>query len=133
MSENVELEVELPRAKGASHVARRVLRCLCEDRVESDLMNDAELLVSELTTNALLHGEGRIRLRARLDEDRLRAEIVDEGRGFVAREREQIGGWGREIVDDLSSHWGVEDGARAWFELERRARAPSDPPRTIDG
>lgn len=136
MSHEVEFEVELSRAKGASHVARRVLRCLCEDRVETDLLVDAELLVSELTTNAVLHGEGSIKLRARLDADRLRAEIVDEGRGFDhrgrGRECEQLGGWGLEIVDDLASRWGIDGGARVWFELERSEPAPGEPRRRLD-
>ncbi len=82
MSVKVQLEVELPRAKAASKVARSVLRDLCAERVDDDLLLDAELLISELATNALVHGEGDILLRAGLDEDRVWAEVVDQGAGF---------------------------------------------------
>ncbi len=127
MSDRVELEVELPRETAASHIARRALRSACADRVESELLIDAELLVSELATNALLHGRGNIKLRAAIDEQRLWAAVIDEGGGFddSLRERksDRIGGWGLDLVDVLSSSWGVEDSSKVWFELRRPRRA----------
>ena len=124
MSRKVELEVELPRETEASHIARRALHSVCADRVETDVLTDAELLVSELATNALVHGRGNIKLRATIDERRVWAAVVDEGAGFDEhrlREREanQIGGWGLDLVDVLSSRWGVDDRTQVWFELER--------------
>lgn len=122
MSDEVQLEVELPRAAAASHAARSALRDLCANRVERDLLIDAELLVSELATNAYVHGRGAITLRAAVEADRLWAEIVDEGAGFAHalrdRDRDQIGGWGLDIVGDVASRWGIHE-ARVWFELER--------------
>jgi anti-sigma regulatory factor (Ser/Thr protein kinase) len=126
VSDTVQLEVELPREHVAPRVARSVVRSVWADRVEHDLLIDAELLVSELTTNALVHGEGDIKLRAGLDAHRVWAEIIDEGGGFerVLREhrRDQVGGWGLGLVADLSTRWGVDDGSRVWFELERGGR-----------
>jgi anti-sigma regulatory factor (Ser/Thr protein kinase) len=135
VDDTLQLEVELPRAKAAPTMARSVLRFLCAHRVADDLLIDAELLISELATNALVHGEGDITLRAGLDEDRVWAEIVDQGGGFrrALRDRErapeQIGGWGLGLVDVLASRWGVDDDARVWFELERQ-RAPTAEPRS---
>jgi len=127
MSDKVELEIELPRAEVASGVARRALRSVCADRVETDLLIDAELLVSELATNALLHGRGNIKLRAAIDEQRVWAAVIDEGAGFddslCERSADQIGGWGLDLVDVLSSRWGVEERSAVWFELERRPHA----------
>lgn len=125
-SDKLQLEVELPRAAAASSLARTALRDLCADRVDGDLLIDAELLVSELATNALLHGRGNIRLRAAVEADRLWAEVVDEGAGFAhaldgGRERGRIGGWGLGIVGDVASRWGIQE-ARVWFEIERSAR-----------
>lgn len=124
MLEKVDLEVELPRANAAPGLARRAMRRLCADRIEGDLLADAELLVSELTSNAILHGKGQtITLRAWLDEDRLLVEVVDDGSGFEHELRrkdfEQVGGWGLELVEDVSSRWGVREGTtHVWFELE---------------
>jgi len=126
VSDEVQLEVELPRATAASHVARRALRSVCADRVESDVLTDAELLISELATNALLHGRGNIKLRAAIDEQRLWAAVIDEGAGFDGsprrRAHDQIGGWGLDLVDVLASRWGVADNTHVWFELERPRR-----------
>lgn len=124
MPEKVDLEVELPRATAAPHLARRALRRLCADRIERDQLAEAELLVSELTSNACFHGRGNsITLRAQLDEDRLLVEVIDQGSGFERdlrrRDFGQVGGWGLGIVEDLSSRWGVHEGTtHVWFELE---------------
>ena len=92
-------------------------------RLVPGLLADAELLAGELTSNALLHGTGEIRLRALLDADRLLVEVIDEGTGFERDLRHQrfdeIGGWGLDIVEDLASRWGVHEGTtHVWFELE---------------
>ncbi|HWI06839.1 MAG TPA: ATP-binding protein [Solirubrobacteraceae bacterium] len=124
VAESTNLEVELPRAQTAGRVARGALRRWCGDRVDEEVLVDAELLVSELATNALVHGDGQITLRARLDQDRLLVELIDEGSGFERALRRgdfrQIGGWGLGIVDDVASRWGVHEGTtHVWFELER--------------
>jgi len=119
----VDLEVELPRATVAPRDARHALRSWCQGLIEADLLVDAQLLVSELVANAIFHGRGHITLRARLDEDRLVVEVVDEGSGFERGLRrsdfEQIGGWGLDIVEEVSSRWGVHEWTtHVWFELE---------------
>jgi anti-sigma regulatory factor (Ser/Thr protein kinase) len=124
LTEEVDLEVKLPRADTAPAVARQTLRRSYADRVDSDLLGDAELLVSELASNALRHGRGEIILRARLDDDRLLVEVIDDGSGFERalrrRDFEEVGGWGLEIVEDVASRWGVHEGTtHVWFELER--------------
>ena len=122
MFQRVDLEVELPRAACAPSLARWVIRSWCSDRVVGDLLRDAELMVSELGTNALLHGQGRIMLRVSLDEDRLLVGVSDEGAAFehrvCSRKAGQIGGWGLHIVEDVSNGWGVHEGPTdVWFEL----------------
>lgn len=125
MPETVDLEVALPRTTYAPARARRELRRFYAGRVDAELLTDAQLLASELAANALLHGSGDITLRARLDDDRLLVEIIDGGSGFERelqrRDFRQVGGWGLEIVESVSSRWGVHDGTtHVWFELERR-------------
>jgi anti-sigma regulatory factor (Ser/Thr protein kinase) len=120
----MHVQVDLTRASVAPRDARRALRNLCADHVEDDLLVDAELLVSELVTNALRHGHGEISLCARVDRDRMLVEVIDGGAGFARELRrygfEQVGGWGLDIVEEVASRWGVCEGtARVWFELER--------------
>lgn len=136
MDRPVDLDIELPRAQAAPGLARHALRRQFTGRLDSELLIDAQLMTSELVSNALAYGEGEIRLRAWIDEDRLRVEIIDQGGGFERELRrddfEQVGGWGLGIVDDLSSRWGVHEGSsHVWFELERsgpRLGEPDDRP-----
>lgn len=124
VTERTDLELELPRARTAANVARHALRSWCGERLDGDLLLDAELLVSELATNALVHGHGQITMRAQLDDARLLVEVIDDGSGFQRELRRedfwQIGGWGLGIVDDVAGRWGVHEGTtHVWFELQR--------------
>jgi anti-sigma regulatory factor (Ser/Thr protein kinase) len=132
MDRPVDLDIELPRAQAAPGLARRALKRQFTGRLDSESLIDAQLMASELVSNALAHGEGEIGLRASLDEDRLRVEVTDQGGGFAHELRrdefEQVGGWGLGIVDDLSSRWGVHEGSsHVWFELERSGPRLSEP------
>ena len=117
-------EKDLPRTRGAPALARRSLARWFVADVEGDELRTAELLVSELVTNAVMHGSGTITLRAHLDEDRLLVEVIDEGRGFERTVRnsdfDRVGGHGLTIVDAEASRWGIHEGTtHVWFELER--------------
>ena len=122
MSEPVQ--VALPRDTNSAARARRVVADLCETELDADELDRARLLVSELVTNAVLHGQGAITLRVGLDADRRLIEVIDEGSGFerVFRQNgvDQLGGWGLSIVDAGASRWGVHEGTtHVWFEIER--------------
>lgn len=93
----------------------------------------AELLVSELVTNALRHGAGSIRLSLRARCGMVRCEVEDAG-ATVPRVRRSgegdEGGRGLRLVSMLSSGWGstrTPTGKVVWFEL----LAPT-PHRTAD-
>ncbi|MER7347936.1 SpoIIE family protein phosphatase [Streptomyces aurantiacus] len=86
------------------------------------LVDNAELLVSELVTNALRYGEGEIRLRLLLDRT-LVCEVWDAGlvqpRRRRARDTDE-GGRGLQLVGLLSAAWGsrrTPRGKTVWFEL----------------
>jgi anti-sigma regulatory factor (Ser/Thr protein kinase) len=118
------LEVELPRDPHAPFRARRLIEELGAAALDRDELDRATVMVSELVTNAVLHGRGVIRLKARLDRDRLLVEVIDEGSGFerVVRERsfEDLHGRGLEIVEAEASRWGLFEGTtHVWFEIER--------------
>ena len=117
-------------------MARRRLADWLDRRLEASGFDNAMLLTSELVTNAVIHGQGDVMLRAGLDDDRLLVEVIDEGHGFerVVREEDfdSVGGRGLRIVDAEASRWGIHEGTtHVWFELERpgpRLGEASKPP-----
>ncbi len=118
------LEVKLPHTPAAPAIARRCIVRWLAPEVEGEELDTAKLLVSELVTNAVVHGHGEITLRATLDEDRLLVDVIDQGRGFerTVRQRDfaSVGGRGLAIVDAEASRWGIHEGTtHVWFELER--------------
>lgn len=122
MSEQVQ--VALARDENAASHARRLVAGLCAAELDGEELDRAKLLVSELVTNAVRHGEGAITLRLGMDADRLLVEVIDEGSGFerVIRQTglDQLEGFGLSIVDAEASRWGVHEGTtHVWFELER--------------
>jgi anti-sigma regulatory factor (Ser/Thr protein kinase) len=120
------LDVELARETTAPQAARSLVKERFADKLSDQELDIARLLVSELVTNAVIHGRGRITLRARLNEDRLLVDVIDEGSGFEPAVREhgaenpRTGGRGLTIIEAESSRWGTHKGTtHVWFELER--------------
>ena len=72
-----------------------------------------ELAVSELVTNALVHGRGDIEVRLGAGAGTVRLDVCDRGgdtgepalRDAVAGQR---GGWGLRLLDELADAWGAE-------------------------
>jgi anti-sigma regulatory factor (Ser/Thr protein kinase) len=117
-------KASLPRGSGAAAMARAALARWYGAELGEDLLHSAQLMASELVTNAYVHGHGAIELRAELDEDRLLVEVIDEGAGFEravgASSIDAVGGRGLSIVEAEASRWGIHEGTtHVWFELER--------------
>ena len=133
---NAPFECVLASGVDAPGAARRLLTQWFGAVLAEGTLTTARLLVSELVTNAVTHGRGRITVRAQLVGLRLRVEVIDEGDGFefALRKRDVrmagVGGWGLSVVDEESNRWGVRrDKSNVWFELERpgpRLAASSD-------
>jgi len=90
----------------------------------SALVDDAELITSELVTNAMAHGGGVIELRLAALPNSIRISVVDHDLNAIPQvtgERGlQVGGRGLSIVAQVSSDWGYElttDGKEVWAEL----------------
>jgi len=87
-----------------------------------DLRETGELLVSELTTNALRHGFGRFEVRVRA-EPRVRVDVRDGSTVMPAPmdlNANHDSGRGLQIVSRLATAWGAEEvgqGKVVWFEL----------------
>jgi anti-sigma regulatory factor (Ser/Thr protein kinase) len=109
----------------APGIARRMLERSFGEVLDAEELDRAKLAISELTTNAVVHGKGEVTVFADLNDTRLLVEVVDQGSGFehVVREREfdAIGGRGLNLVDAETSRWGMHEGTtHVWFEIERR-------------
>jgi anti-sigma regulatory factor (Ser/Thr protein kinase) len=121
-----ELSVEIPRNPQAPFLARRALADL-EGKIDPAVLPDVRLLVSELITNSVKYGAGPVRLEITAEDDRVRAEIVDQGVGFTPVERnddlDKVGGWGLHLVEQLTTEWGTYEGStHVWFEIDLRAK-----------
>jgi anti-sigma regulatory factor (Ser/Thr protein kinase) len=119
-----QFQEELPRGVQAPGIARRAVVGWFTETLDDEQLDTARLLTSELVSNAVLHGRGRVTLRGNLDDDRVMVEVIDEGAGFERELRqhdfEDLHGRGLAIVDTEASRWGIHEGTtHVWFELER--------------
>jgi anti-sigma regulatory factor (Ser/Thr protein kinase) len=122
--------IELPPTPDAVALARRFVS---ENVNDPELIDDAELLVSELVTNAIKHGRPSIVLRVRPEPPGIGVEVHDEGLEdpvMPAEEpvHEQRDGRGLRIVAAVASSWGVrrpDDGRGkvVWFTLQPAANS----------
>ena len=117
------LTVEFERERTAPRQARAVLARF-DHGLPPERRHDAELLLSELVSNAVKYGEGRqLEVHFERGQGRFRSEVVDQGDGFIRtlRDREDVytpGGWGLPLVETLSDRWGAHEGStHVWFEL----------------
>jgi anti-sigma regulatory factor (Ser/Thr protein kinase) len=96
----------------------------------------AQLLVSEVVTNAILHSAsgdqgGSLEVRYALDDHEVYVEVLDAGGAAHpsrhAEHLEGVSGRGLALVEALASSWGVHDhqvGHTVWFRLPLRTRLP---------
>ena len=112
---------QLPRSPASVRSARQLVNSHTT-MLGSQQREDAALMVSELVTNALLHGIGEIWLRVDADPDGVRIEVSDQGNVSLAPSPTPgaHGGWGLRIVDELADEWGVLEGStKVWFRIAR--------------
>ena len=88
----------------------------------ADLTTSAQVMTSELVTNALDHGRGLILLTITRIPGRLHVAVTDEGREMPRRVIPHgTRGRGLVLVEELSSAWGVDalptGGKTVWFNL----------------
>jgi anti-sigma regulatory factor (Ser/Thr protein kinase) len=123
------ISLELPATPNAPARARELVR---EAAVEVGVPDDdrwrAELILTELVTNAIRHGPGGpVEVALETGGNGVRGEVADPGPGIrrqelVRRRATEEGGRGLFLVDALSDSWGLaSDGSRVWFEVAARA------------
>ncbi|CAI7976133.1 serine/threonine-protein kinase RsbW [Frankia sp. Hr75.2] len=115
---------ELPYLPSAVPQARRVLReCLVLTGLPDDTRCTAELLVSELVTNAVKYGRPPVWLLVELRPGLVHASVSDTSTTLPQRREadpDAEGGRGLLVLDALAGSWGavsVESGKYLWFDL----------------
>jgi anti-sigma regulatory factor (Ser/Thr protein kinase) len=125
-----EAQWRLPHSPHSARRARDLLRAqLLEWKIDGEVAFTAELLLSELVTNALVHARtpaGReIAVRAARYDDRLRVEVADANNSRpqlrTAIDTDEHGR-GLALIDALAQRWGCCPrrhgiGKATWAEL----------------
>ena len=120
--------VAVPEAVAA---ARCFVRGALETWGEDHLVWDGTLIVSELATNAVIHGDSPFRASITRSAGVVRIAVEDAGPG-LPRSRsapaDALDGRGIAIVEELSQRWGCDrsDGGKVfWAELTTASSEPA--------
>jgi serine/threonine-protein kinase RsbW len=93
------------------------------------VLSDAQLLLTEILSNAILHGGGSegLEVVVATDDTTLRVSVTDHGSGFtrptvLPPDASAASGWGLYLLERLAATWGVDPvpdgGSYVWFELD---------------
>ena len=114
----------LPAELDSVRTARHALLSICREAgLPADLVRSGELLVSEVVTNAVIHGRSEVTVEVAVTDLSLRVDVSDDGRGVPQVQPVDDGGVsgrGLRIVALLAADWGITDrsaGKTVWFEL----------------
>jgi anti-sigma regulatory factor (Ser/Thr protein kinase) len=127
----VQFSFQFPPAEDAPAQARAALEVF-DQILSPDVLEDLQLVVSELVTNSVKFGPRRaITLGINIGGNGIvKGEVIDQGDGEMAKVEMTVeptidGGWGLHLVDQVARRWGVHEGStHVWFEIgpERRER-----------
>jgi len=117
--------ITLPTDPQAAKMARDFLSDICCGRHEAGVLDEAQLLVSELVGNAVRHGAPPIEVEVRCAGGQaLQIRVRDAAEGHpLPRQAGELdeGGRGLALVDLISDAWGIEreaPGKTVWFRLD---------------
>lgn len=118
------------RVAQARHAASALLRLR---GISDPLIDDVRLVVSELVTNAMEHGLGRIVVKIAEAEGTVTVEVSDCNPAPAqvrSAQSDDLGGRGLMIVAALADSWGVsENGCTTWAVFLSRERKQDELPR----
>lgn len=122
----------LPADPSSASLGRRLVRGVLAEAGRDDLADTAELVASELITNALLHAATPVEVLASAGPGGFRLEVGDGSDQLpVERDHSTLAGTGRGLglVHQVADAWGVEPtatGKVVWVEI-----VTADDPRSI--
>ena len=132
--------VRLPNDRRTPAAARALVRAVLEEAGLDGLLNEALLLTTELSTNAVVHAGTELDMEVAADREGLTVTVTDFAPGPVEQlaigpknDKVDIGevaerGRGLLLVDHFASRWGTVHqgtGKGVWFRLERKGAATS--------
>jgi anti-sigma regulatory factor (Ser/Thr protein kinase) len=107
--------------------ARERVVALAEPFVEAERIPSLRLVMSEVLTNAVRHGEpgGEMLVAVTPKPEFLCVQVTDTGNGFAPRPRalapDPDGGFGLFLIERLTRRWGLtreDSNTRVWFEFD---------------
>jgi anti-sigma regulatory factor (Ser/Thr protein kinase) len=121
--------LRVPASRDAPRAARAAIVDWVPASAPRRLVQDAQLLISEVVTNSVEHAgapvDSLITLSAGRTDGVIWFEVADAGReGAPTRRPPRANrGMGLNIVDAVAVQWGTAhgDGTQVWFELAMRA------------
>jgi two-component sensor histidine kinase len=121
-------DADISGGPGAAARARRVVEAELGGRLPRQTVEDVALLVTELVANSVRHGgagdDSYLHLMLEGQRRGLHVEVSNpDSNGVPARRPADMGGGGGiglNLVEALSSRWGVRRGSHTavWFELD---------------
>ncbi|MBM7077778.1 SpoIIE family protein phosphatase [Micromonospora humida] len=135
--------VRLPADNRTPAAARAVVRSVLAEADLDELLNEALLLTTELSTNAVEHARTELDIEVVADQIGLTVTVSDFAAGPVdelvvgiRNDTDQIGevsarGRGLLLVDHFASRWGttyLPTGKGVWFRLDRHGDHGDAPP-----
>jgi sigma-B regulation protein RsbU (phosphoserine phosphatase) len=139
--------VRLPNDRRTPAAARALVRSVIEETGLDSLVNEALLLTTELSTNAVVHAGTELDIEVEADPAGLTVTVTDFAPGPVEQlavgpknEQSDIGevaerGRGLLLVDHFASRWGTVHegvGKGVWFRLEQKGDAADGGPAAGD-
>ncbi|MEQ4304798.1 SpoIIE family protein phosphatase [Plantactinospora sp. B6F1] len=130
--------VRLPADRRTPAAARALVRSVLDEAGLEELLNEALLLTTELSTNAVEHARTELDIEVVADASGLTVTVSDFAAGPIedvtARPRNDLTdisqvserGRGLLLVDHFASRWGTTHqatGKGVWFRLDRKGRA----------
>jgi anti-sigma regulatory factor (Ser/Thr protein kinase) len=131
----VEASLPFPAQRNGPRAARQFIdHVLWDWGYDRTLVEDARLVISELTTNVVLHAGSPFRVGVRIEGDELRLSVRDESLRrphVLALRPDEPHGRGLRVVAAVADDWGVEftaNGKTVWATLRSEGAADGQVP-----
>ena len=128
MDRTFELRICVDDPRGVRTARRAAAGVFVGWGLYAGLSDDVCLVVSELITNAVVHGRSDAVLRVQREMDNVRVEVFDEDTRLpvpTAPDRQSLTGRGLVLVASLATLWGAErtgTGKIVWAEFKAAER-----------